>query len=69
MTCDTCGASAELELLPKLPPPGDWLVFKVKSGKDAREKIEVAICPACVHAITDELPEQKPEEQAKPVGD
>lgn len=60
MICDCCQQTAELELLPKLPPPGDWLVLKVKSGKDQREKIELAICPNCVEAIKDALPVDQP---------
>jgi hypothetical protein len=54
--CDLCHAHAEHELLPKLPPPGDWLVIKVRSGTDAREKIEAVICPGCQEAIRKELP-------------
>jgi hypothetical protein len=54
--CDRCQLTAELELIPKLPPPSDWLVLKVKSGKDQREKIELAICPNCVESIKGALP-------------
>lgn len=56
MTCDLCQQAAELELLPKLPPPGDWLIMKLKSGKDGREKVEVAICPACTECLRVSLP-------------
>jgi hypothetical protein len=40
-----------MELIPKFPPPGTWLVLKIPSGKDKREKIEVAICRNCIIAI------------------
>lgn len=56
MTCDLCQAAANVELLQKLSPPFDWLIMKLKSGKDAREKVEVAICPGCVESLRVSLP-------------
>jgi hypothetical protein len=59
--CNICGAEKQTDLIPKLPPPGDWLILKVKSGTDAREKVEAVICASCLLAIADRV-SHKPDE-------
>lgn len=51
MVCNCCGDEAERDLFDKTP--SIWSVFKTKSRVDEREKVVVAVCPACTKRIAD----------------